>query len=436
MVLIHTAADPRWSSLPLSGLFVDMLDRIVKGGTGGEATTREATGLWAPVALVGADGSLRPAPPEAKRVEGEAFAFAASAEAPPGLYEAVGEDGARHAHNVLGPEPSLVPLPPAPAGVATETLGQATETELKPWLLAAALALLLIDAIVSLALAGRLRPRAGAAAAMLALAALAVPGEARAQAQDDAALAQALRAGLDGAFGYVETGDPKTDELAKAALTGLALTLNERTSVEPPLPVGVDLEADELAVYPFLLWAISPSQATPSDEAIAKLNDYMRRGGLLMIDTRDANLMLASGETPGTRALQRLTEGLDLPPLSPVPEGHVLRRTFYLLDDFPGRWGQGRVWVEAAPAEDLAEAAASGGFKNDGVSPVIVGGRDWVGAWAVDNRGRPMLPMGAGGERAREMARRFGVNLIMYAYTGSYKSDQVHIPALLDRLGQ
>ena len=41
-----------------------------------------------------------------------------------------------------------------------------------------------------------------------------------------------------------------------------------------------------------------------------------------------------------------------------------------------------------------------------------------------------------GGERQRELANRFGVNLVMYVLTGNYKSDQVHVPALLERLGQ
>ena len=34
------------------------------------------------------------------------------------------------------------------------------------------------------------------------------------------------------------------------------------------------------------------------------------------------------------------------------------------------------------------------------------------------------------------MARRFGVNLVMYVLTGNYKDDQVHLPALLERLGE
>jgi hypothetical protein len=263
---------------------------------------------------------------------------------------------------------------------------------------------------------------------------LGMVADANAQSADEE---QALRAALDGALGYVITGDPKTDDVAKAGLYGLTRILIERTSVEPAEPEGVNLETDELAVYPLLYWAISESQPRPSDEAIASLNDYMRRGGMLVIDTRDRNLALGSGDTPGTRALRRLTAGLDLPPLSPVPEGHVLHRTFFLLDEFPGRWRGGKVWVEAAPPEDIEEVAKEGGFKNDGVSPIIVGGHDWAGAWAMTEAGRPMLPMsGRGGERQREMAYRFGINLVMYAYTGSYKSDQVHIPALLQRLGQ
>ena len=36
----------------------------------------------------------------------------------------------------------------------------------------------------------------------------------------------------------------------------------------------------------------------------------------------------------------------------------------------------------------------------------------------------------------REMAFRVGINIVMYALTGNYKADQVHVPALLERLGQ
>ena len=75
---------------------------------------------------------------------------------------------------------------------------------------------------------------------------------------------------------------------------------------------------------------------------------------------------------------------------------------------------------------------------NDGVTPVVIGGNDWAAAWAVDEIGVPLLPVGRGfaGEQQREIAYRFGINLMMHVLTGNYKSDQVHVPALLERLGQ
>ena len=75
---------------------------------------------------------------------------------------------------------------------------------------------------------------------------------------------------------------------------------------------------------------------------------------------------------------------------------------------------------------------------NDGVTPVVIGGNDWAAAWAVDENGRPLLPVGRGyaGSGSGNWPIRFGVNLVMHVLTGNYKSDQVHVPALLDRLGQ
>jgi hypothetical protein len=142
--------------------------------------------------------------------------------------------------------------------------------------------------------------------------------------------------------------------------------------------------------------------------------------------------------TAAGRRLQRIAAGLDIPPLEPVPADHVLTRTFYLLGDFPGRYQGGTVWVEAAPAD--AERAEGMPFRNlnDGVTPVVIGANDWAAAWAVDDDGMPLLPVGRGstGERQREIALRFGINLIMHVLSGNYKSDQVHVPALLERLGQ
>jgi len=194
----------------------------------------------------------------------------------------------------------------------------------------------------------------------------------------------------------------------------------------------------ELAFFPFLYWPVTESQPIPSDRAYARLNDYLRTGGLILFDTRDADIARFGATTPEARKLQQLAAPLDIPPLEPLPPDHVLTRTFYLLQDFPGRFASRDIWVEAARAN--AEQVEGMPFRNlnDNVTPVIVGGNDWAAAWALDGNGNPMLPVGRGfaGDRQRELAFRFGVNLVMHVFTGNYKSDQVHVPALLDRLGQ
>jgi hypothetical protein len=315
------------------------------------------------------------------------------------------------------------------------------EQSLKGVLLAAALGLLLADILAALAVSGRL---ARAAAAVLALA-LVLPQDAAAQPapvaeeppKDPAAEALAIEATTGVHLGYVITGDAEVDRIAEAGLLGLSQRLFERTTVEPEMPIGVNLETDEIAFFPFLYWPVTPRQEMPSAAAYAKLNRFLASGGMILFDTRDGDIA-GSGQTPEAQMLQRLAAPLDIPPLEVLPEDHVLTRTFYLLQDFPGRHDSRDVWVEAAPPD--AEQAEGMPFRNlnDGVTPVVIGGNDWAGAWAIDQYGAPLFPVGRGyaGEQRREIAIRFGINLIMNVLTGNYKSDQVHVPALLERLGQ
>ena len=200
----------------------------------------------------------------------------------------------------------------------------------------------------------------------------------------------------------------------------------------------MDIEKDELAFFPFLSWPVTADAALPSAAAYAKLNRFLRTGGLILFDTRDGDVAGAGGASPEAQALQRLAQGLDIPPLEPLPEDHVLTRTFYLLQDFPGRFAGGGLWVEAAPPDAAQAKGMPFRNLNDGVTPVVIGGNDWASAWAVDDNGMMMFPVGRGaaGDKQREYAYRFGVNLVMYVLTGNYKSDQVHVPALLERLGQ
>jgi len=428
VVFFHVTANAEWSSLPLSGLFVQMLERLALAASAGgpQAAAALADATWTPVTVL--DGFGRPGDPG--RLAGVPGARLAEGrpgpDAPPGVYRA-GERSA--AFNLMGEEDVLT-LADWPASVRVEGMTRAAERDFKGLLLALAVVLLAADALAALAVAGRLRlPRRGAAAIALGLA-LGFGAAAEAQVIPDEE--KALAATNETVLAYVLTGDARVDAMSEAGMRTLSRVLNARTAVEPADPIGVNLETDELAFYPMLYWPISENMATPSDEAYARLNAFTRTRGMIVFDTRDSHL--ASGFGAGTaegRALRRLAAQLDLPPLEPAPADHVITRTFYLLQDFPGRWTGSELWLEAAADVDEIEGAPFRNL-NDGVTPVIIGGADWAAAWAYDEQGNPLAPVGP---RQREMAFRFGVNLVMYVLTGSYKSDQVHVPALLERLG-
>jgi hypothetical protein len=444
VVLFHVTANAEWSTLPLSGLFVQMLERMAVSTRPATPGAEDLAGqVWVPEVVLDAYGVQAEAG-EMSGVEGTALAEAIVAgpgpALPPGLY--AGADR-RVALNAVGADTVLEPAV-WPAGTPVEGLEMAQEQVLKGWFLSAALTALMIDILAALWISGKLSGlrRGVAILAVVMLALAAAPGvqaqDAPLEALDPEEEALALEATTAVVLGFVQTGDASLDQVAEAGLRGLGERLWERTSIEPEAPVGVDIERDELAFFPFLYWPVSTSQPLPSANAYRKLNDYLRTGGMILFDTRDSDLARSGGSTPEALHLQRIAAGLNIPPLEPVPVDHVLTRTFYLLQDFPGRFGGAPVWVEAAPPD--AEQVEGMPFRNlnDGVTPVVIGGNDWAAAWAVDEMGVPMYPVGRGfaGERQREMANRFGVNLIMHVLTGNYKSDQVHVPALLERLGQ
>ncbi|WP_400086129.1 DUF4159 domain-containing protein [Yoonia sp. R78084] len=430
IVLVHVTANAEWSTLPLSGLFVQMLERLAVSTRPTNPDETELAGTtWLPNEVMDAygrleDGSALPG------VAGEVLAGRVPGpDLLPGLY--TGADR-QIAVNVIDTE-TVLNVAQWPARIAVEGMQVVRETALKGWLLSAAVMLLLIDVIASLAVGGRLRgPRADVAVAF-ALMLMWAP-DAQAQSADDFA----LRATSEVVLAHVLTGDAETDRIAEAGLLGLSQTLFRRTSIEPAAPIGVNIETDELAFFPFLYWPVTADQPLPSRDAYAKLNRYLRTGGMIMFDTRDSDSARFGSGSPEGQKLQAIARSLDIPAIERIPPDHVLTRTFYLLQDFPGRYASRDVWVEAAPIN--AEQIEGMPFRNlnDGVTPVIIGGNDWARAWAVDNNGRRMFPVGRGmsGERQREIALRFGVNVIMHVLTGNYKSDQVHVPDLLDRLGQ
>ncbi|MFL5252617.1 MAG: DUF4159 domain-containing protein [Rhodopila sp.] len=409
VVLFHVTANADWSNLPLSGLFVDMLRRLIALSAG--VATTEDSSMLAPAQTLDGFGLLTDPPPTATGLRGDAFGKTPASPAhPPGLY---GPENGRRALN-LG---TVLPAPeaaPTISGATLETVqGAAKERALGPPLIALAILLLAADMLISLGLRGLLRARVAAGISALLL-----------MSHPALALDQGGNPAIDTRLAYILSGDSQVDGVARSGLEGLSEYVNRRTAATLYEPDAVQPGQTDLSVYPLLYWPITAGAQVPTAEQTAALNDYMSRGGIILIDTRNSGS--GAGFNPGTdEALKRVTRGLLVPPLAPLTIDHVLARAFYLLLDFPGRFTGDSVWVQRD--QDRA---------NDSVSPVIIGGNDWAGAWAVNPDGVNPYAVMPGGQRQRTLAYRFGVNLVMYALTGNYKGDQVHVPAILQRLGQ
>jgi hypothetical protein len=410
VVLFHVTANADWSNLPLSGLFVEMLRRLVALSAG--VAPVADTSVLAPAETLDGYGLLSAPPLAATGLPANEIAGAiVSPRHPPGLY---GPENGRRALNLGANLPPLEAAPPVEGAHVENYAAAVPERALGPPLLAIAVVLLAFDLLIALALRGLLRPSRVAAALLLGL--LAAPGAHALESNPNPALATRL--------GFIVTGDTQLDAVSRTGLEGLSEYVNRRTAATLVEPDAVEPGKTDLSFYPLLYWPISADAQPLSSDQAAALNDYMSRGGIILIDTRDSGS--GAGFAPGTAsALRREAQGLVMPPLAPLTTEHVLARAFYLLQDFPGRYTGDTVWVQRD--QDRT---------NDSVSPVIVGGNDWAAAWAVDESGRNPYAVIPGGSRQRTLAYRFGVNLVMYALTGNYKGDQVHVPAILQRLGQ
>ncbi len=468
LVLFHVTADTRWSDLPLSGAFVDMLRRIVAlANTSGTTDSADADAgaaaaatassvanrdiqIVPPTRVLDGFGAFTVPPATARPVPAN-FSGRADADHPPGFY---GPPEGLVAVNTLAPKERPAPLDYSPLPAHVDAYRHGEPLDLRGPVFLGALALLLVDALVVIFLSGGLSsllPRRRVAAMLVAsaglLAALGMLNPLHAQSAPPQASSQmtpeqqafALQATERTHLAYIITGDADVDEVSQAGLQGLSMFLAQRTALEPGKPMGLDPARDELSFFPLIYWPISPKAPKPAQAALDRIDTYMKRGGTVLFDTRDAidAPAGAGGEnySSGMVALRSILSSLDIPELEPVPRDHVLTKTFFLLRNFPGRFTSGQMWVEALPhgdQEDARRPARAG----DGVSSILITSNDLAGAWAIRPDGQPMLPLVPGEPRQREFAFRAGVNIVMYALTGNYKTDQVHIPALLERLGQ
>ena len=419
-----------------------MLNRIISLSRGMETKTGDL--IYPPLQTMDGFGVLGAPPPQAISIRGKTYSnLKTSYIHPPGYY---GTKRQRITLNLSSGVDNLTPLENIPNGVELKKLSERQEIEFKPSLLLIAMILVILDLFISLAIRG-LKPHfktrqnsvLGCLGFLLLIFTIDLGAEANAQGQTGLPKnivsspqtpqeKLGLRATLGTHLAYVITGNAKIDSVSRAGMEGLSVVLQSRTAIEPGKPIGVNLEKDELAFFTVLYWPVVETQRNPSDAALSKLNNYLRTGGTILFDTREqgsVNTNILGMGGAASAKLRNLIGELDVPPLMQVPPDHVLTKAFYLLDRFPGRWAGGTVWVERR-----------GGNHNDGVSSIIIGSHDWAGAWARDKNGLPMFAVVPNGERQREYAFRFGVNWIMYAMTGNYKTDQVHVPSIIERLGQ
>ncbi len=431
IILFHTTANADWSNLPLSGLFVDMLKRLIalapglQEKTGQPAAPRQGAAtirsLLAPSRTLNGFGELSKPPPDAKPLPvKELDSTTPGPHRPPGFY---GPPSRLRAFNLLRKDSTLTALGLIP-NARIRTYIAPAQKDMARWFLLAATLLFLLDGLVLLVLTGHLGRRNTLAgmAVFLVLIIPALPARAGNAASDE----RAMKATRTTNLAYIRTGERALDNISRAALTTLSAILTRRTAFEPGPPMAVDLEQDELVFFPFLYWPISQNAAQPSPAALAKIDAYMKAGGTILMDTRDQQRALpglyGGSSGPNSSALRAILEKLDIPPLMQVPPGHVLTRSFYLMHNFPGRWQGGALWTDR--------------LAHDRVSGILIGSNDYAGAWAKDNQGEWLFPVTPGGVMQREEAIRAGINIVLYALTGNYKADQVHVPAILERLGQ
>lgn len=403
LIFIHTTASPEWSNFPLSGTYLDVLKRLINLAGNTQKYNSSYDGILQPLQTLDGFGILEKPSAEAKGIDAKNFLdILPGPSSPPGIYEAGGVKKIKN----LGPHSS--PLKPLPSTWINKTYAPSEEINLFAPLIVLAFILVLVDTVILLFL-----NRGTQLIKVILITIFFLTGfSQKSSAQNESYENNFYLA-------YIKTNNSALDEITQKGLDNLARILSSRTSAEPKGAVGIDLELSDLAFFPVLYWGIYLDQKPISQTGLEKLQLYINNGGTLIIDTRDG------GSKRNAETLVKLLSTLSIESLIPLPEDHVLTKSFYLLNNFPGRYDGHEIWIESTSA------------KNEAVSSIILGSHDWAGAWSEINIKEFSTQFRAIGlSQQQEYSLRTGINFVLYALTGNYKSDQVHIPAILERLDQ
>lgn len=191
--------------------------------------------------------------------------------------------------------------------------------------------------------------------------------------------------------------------------------LIKRTSVEARIDTVIHRADDaNLFEYPFLYMSGDQEFPPLSEKEINNLKLYLEFGGTLLIDDCIGKSDFGFDKSI-RREIQRLFPNK---PLEKLPTDHTIFKSFYLLNQAYGR---------------IMEKSYLEGITIEKRAAIIYSHNDLGGAWAKDPLGNWEYQAIPGGETQRAMAFRLGINIIMYALTGDYKQDQVHLPFILKR---
>lgn len=417
-IFFHITANADWSNMPLTGTFVEILEKMISFSSG--IQDKKDNIPLKPFKLLDGFGRLTEPPTNALPLNFDQVDISSLTRAP-GYY------GNELYRRVLNLSEKINTLEPKTVTFDSKTKFEKFISEnslqLKPMLLLILIIFIAFDSMISLRIKGIMNLNIFNKIFKLSI--IYIIFSSFFLTND--AYAKSKFSALETQLAYVITNTEKLNEISYLGLAELTKILKERTSIEASEPKGINIEIDEISFFPILYWPITKEEISLNDKVIDKVQNYMKNGGLIIFDTRDANPsnIISNVKSIEQNILKSILKSLDLPVLINVPEDHVLKRSFYLLDTLPGRYSGGNVWVEATAQNS-----------KDGVSSVIIGGNDWASSWAKDKNNKPLFSVIPGGEKQREFSYRFGINVVMYAMTGNYKADQVHIKSILMRLNK
>lgn len=214
---------------------------------------------------------------------------------------------------------------------------------------------------------------------------------------------------------YIRSSSDYINQSTEGGLLALSKTLIKKTSLEKSKTdlkdvVSLDIECEDLSLSHFIYWPVGVEDKPLSEVAQKKLQSYIDKGGFIVIDLLDFD-----STQNDLSELKKITGDVRFGGMVPVTKDHTLLQTFYRVSNLRGSY------ILDSP---LVQSHSIGEYKKP--TSVVIGSNNWAQAWSG-------LTLGEG-TKPHVNALRVGVNFVLYAFTGEYKSDQFKIQQTLDNI--